>query len=529
MDIKNALSSLKPEKRKFIISVGDEGAILVCAEGRKMLRRVFLSAPHSPELNQILALAPRAPIYMMVDVIDQAYIPQTLPPVSSINVKKLVSRKLAKDFDANDIKSAIMVGKKSAIKKGWDYLFVSIRNTPPFSEWLEVLAEKHNNFAGIYLLPIETISMLPELRKITRHEGDGKYGWQIIVSHNRVGGFRQTVFKNDQLIFTRIAQPIGGQTPDVVAGNIEQETINTLEYIRRLGFEDNDGLEIYIVASSDVKSVLETNNIAANKVSIIPPGDLAAKLGLPTSAEPQDRFGDVVNAMFFINKRTKILRLHSVYTARLAKLFNLDVLVRYASVATAIIAVLGSGWLFYDSFSLQEKLKLAKLNATTSQELLEKEMSKQSSIPVSVALVKELSLFDTKMHEHQYVFFDIYNQYGKVDAYDENVKNINYTAAKIAVSDQGNSSSDGNAQAMEAKFQVDFFYDPARYDRLLEDLDLYTIDIEKSLKGFKTTFTGLPKQGDIKIDADNRNSSKKKVTFDLTIKRAESNAPEQGS
>ena len=197
------------EKRKFILTIGDEGTILVVTDGKNMLKRMFINSPASTEFKDVLAEYPKAPIYILVDVVDQAYIQHTLPPVSSLNIGKLVNRKLAKDFDASDLKAAIPLGREKSGRKDWNFLFVSVRNIPPFSDWVDVISNVPNKFGGIYLLPLEAMNYLKVLQKHYIDKNTQPSGWQIIVSHNRVGGFRQIVFRNNKIVFTRIAQPIG--------------------------------------------------------------------------------------------------------------------------------------------------------------------------------------------------------------------------------------------------------------------------------------------------------------------------------
>ena len=129
-----------------------------------------------------------------------------------------------------------------------------------------------NRFQGIYLVSVETETIIKDLE---RAMGVAKTGtgseWKFFVSHNKVGGFRQVIMRNGRLIFTRMAQPIGESTPEVIAGNIEQEMLSTIEYMKRIGYDAAAGLDIYIVASDNVRAILDKSKFKANLFEIMTP------------------------------------------------------------------------------------------------------------------------------------------------------------------------------------------------------------------------------------------------------------------
>ena len=241
-----------------MLFVGDEGAILVYIKGNTVINRQFVpdaSDQNLAELRDTIDDDPKAPIVMVIDSMDQTYIQQTLPPVSSFSVKKLIKRRLDRDFGANDIKGAIVLGREQAGRKDWNFLMVSLERSPQINLWLDFVSDLPNRFQGIYLVSIETEIMLKNLEQAmgVPKTGTGSK-WKFFVSHNKVGGFRQVILRNGRIIFTRLAQPIGESTPEVIAGNIEQEMLTTIEYMKRLSFDPNDGLDIYVIASEGVKA-----------------------------------------------------------------------------------------------------------------------------------------------------------------------------------------------------------------------------------------------------------------------------------
>ncbi len=106
---------------KFVLfHYGDEGAILIYNQGKTVQSRQFgpdASQQGLNELSQSLAKDPRAPMMIVIDTMDQSYVQQTLPPVSSLSVNKLIKHRLARDFGANDIKGAILLGREKTGRK----------------------------------------------------------------------------------------------------------------------------------------------------------------------------------------------------------------------------------------------------------------------------------------------------------------------------------------------------------------------------------------------------------------------------
>ena len=70
-----------------------------------------------------------APIVLVIDNMDQSYIQQSLPPVSSFSVQKLIKRRLERDFGKNDIKGAISLGRDTGGRKDWNFLMVALERS----------------------------------------------------------------------------------------------------------------------------------------------------------------------------------------------------------------------------------------------------------------------------------------------------------------------------------------------------------------------------------------------------------------
>ncbi|MBY0406463.1 MAG: hypothetical protein K2Q01_02135, partial [Rickettsiales bacterium] len=247
---------------RFVLFVGDEGTILLYMRENVVVSRQFVpdaSEQNLEELRATLDKDPKAPFSLAIDSLDQSYVQQSLPPVSSMSVKKLINRRLDRDFGPEDIKGAVLLGRDAGGRKDWNFLMVSIERSRQISMWLDFAFSLPNRFSGIYLVSVETEIVLKNLeRAMGVPKGGTGSKWKFFISHNKVGGFRQVILHNGRIIFTRMAQPIGEATPEVLAGNIEQEMQSTMEYMKRLAYDPADGLDIYIIAASALKRVIDT-------------------------------------------------------------------------------------------------------------------------------------------------------------------------------------------------------------------------------------------------------------------------------
>lgn len=337
-------SAMKGGKKRFVLLVGDEGAILIFMHGAKVVRRLFAPSAqpsHSEAMVEIMQTNPSVAVTLLVDVIDQQYVPQTFPPVSPLSVGGLVKRRLERDFQPEDLKGSLRIGRDAAGRKEWRYLLVALAKTPLISEWLDLILGLPNQMKGVYLVPIEAVNYLSMMSK--KRSNDKPLPWQLLISHNKVSGFRQVVLNNGKLIFTRVSQAIDDAIPAVIAGNIEQEIINTIEYLKRLEYRESSELEATVVVSQDVIESLDLQRFNFGRAYKLNPLDVAELLGLEQAALSADRFGDVVlGAAFGISKK-HALRFTNAYIEKLEKLYKARLGIRVGAILVAFALVVLAG------------------------------------------------------------------------------------------------------------------------------------------------------------------------------------------
>jgi hypothetical protein len=219
---------------------------------------------------------------------------------------------------------------------------VSLANPSLLQKWISFAVERSNPFRGMGLVPLEAQTFMSAIAKTFLKDKKAQpLEWQILVSHHKVGGFRQVVLKNGKLVFTRMAQPIGESNPEVIAGNIEQEMINTQEYLKRMGLQDPSTLSVIILASAEIKQVLDPKNIKSGEYHFLTPYDMSEALSLTDAAQPEDHFGDIVISAFIGRNRKLLLPLQTPYTSKLHKL---SLYIKSSQIIAALAALSILGW-----------------------------------------------------------------------------------------------------------------------------------------------------------------------------------------
>ena len=357
-------------RKSFTLLIGDEGAILVFMHGSTVLRRLF-AASAQPEnigaFEELMKANPGVPVSILADVIDQQYMRHTFPPVSPMSINGLVARRIERDFKPEDMKNALKLWRDEAGRREWQYLIISLANTPHLKQWLDFILELPNQFRGVYLLPVEMQQIMPLLSRVT-HQG-GALPWQFLISHNKVSGFRQVVLNDGALAFTRVSQAIEDAIPAVIAGNIEQEIISTLEYLRRMNFGDNKTLELMVVCSQEVVDALDLQRFGAGATVAITPLGVAEALGLEQAALSADRFGDVVLVAAFARMRKRKLLFSNAYSKKLSGLYAVRSSINAvaAVLVAAILLMAGSSVMDMNDAGKEAQEVASKKNAIQPQ------------------------------------------------------------------------------------------------------------------------------------------------------------------
>ena len=348
---------------QFVIIIGDDGAILCHYINNRLSSRIFADSIAAEEVNlfeKLMASYPKHPVTLLVDVMEQSYTQQVLPPVSSMGLVAQIERRMRRDLREEDLNSFMITGRSSDGRKDWNVLFVSLGYSEPFSKWLEFILKQANKFGGVFLLPVESIKLVQELKAQLSDVAPPE--WEILLLHNKTGGFRIITFRNEKLIFARLAQNLIGESiPEVVVGNLEQELQNTFEYLKRLGFRtDNSSSKVTVVASTELLEKLDTKVLKFGEISLFSPFQVAQLTGLPESVNEKDKYSDVFLASYFAAQKKHILKFHTKATKAIENLYTGAKAVLGVLAASLVAGLIYEAGMAYDAYKVHQDLELVR-------------------------------------------------------------------------------------------------------------------------------------------------------------------------
>lgn len=341
------LQALGIGRKRFVITIGDEGAVLAHVVGQEVRRRVFAPAPN-PEaaaaLTETLASHPTTPIHLLIDVLEQHYREVDLPNVSVIDRPKVVKRKLALTFPEGNLTGALPLPAREDGKNEQRYMFVAAPLSDELRAWLALFARAANPIDSVALLPIEAVSMGMALQA----GGDGgrqaksARNWQLLLTHQRASGFRQTIMHHGRLVFTRLTPSLEADaTTEELIENIEREFASTISYLRRLSVSEADRVALMVLAEPDVCAGLDPRRLRIRTLVSMTPFEAAEKLGLEEVADEQDGFSDILYAAWHAQRSAPTLAIDTPQMRRARLLMRVP---RWATTAAVLLGLVGTGF-----------------------------------------------------------------------------------------------------------------------------------------------------------------------------------------
>ena len=493
------------KKKRFILTIGDEGAILIYMEGKVLKQRLFStldSGEGKQAFEKLLASAPKVPVSLVLDVVEQSCVQQSLPAVSMLSINKLVKRRLERDYPPEDIKGVLPLGRETMGRKDWNYMFIAAHMVSPLTDWLELVVRQQNAVAGIFMLPVEGANFLKAIQKKFSETSVAKKekkttSWQCVVLHNKVSGFRQVVLKNGKLVFTRLIHSSEHDLPGVVAGNIEQEVVNTLEYLRRLSFEEESEINIYIGVSQEIKTHFEITEIQGHSVTVITPYEVAEALGLKKVAQLQDKYMDVVFAASFMQHRPT-LTLHSPETRVMSGLMMANAFAKVFAVSLLPIIVVYIAYTVVDINRMTEVIELAQEKQDSLKQVwqekqkISKDMETKDFSKVSdmVGLYQLLSRgFKTPL--------TVISRFGAIKG-----KNVLVSSIDWQLFESVASRKEKKPPSISVIFNVELYSSGTSFDELFNNFDDFINRVKEGFAGYRVEYSELPER--LALDKKNK-------------------------
>lgn len=478
-------------KSRFVITVGDDGAVLVYTKGKELISRLYAkseSDEDAADFRKLLQSNPKVSISILVDTMDQNYSLQSLPPVGRLELGKLIKRRINRDFLEDDINGSINIGRRNGENNDWECLFISIANTPPLSNWISFVNSMPNPLNGIYSISIEGQNLIEKIYNSAFPNEKKMTGYQLLISHNKISGFRQIVIKNGKAIFTRLTQPMDDVVDAVTAGGIEQEIGNTVEYLKRPQFDiKEDELDIYVIASSAIKKILDLDGFKTRSAHIFAPNEIANILGVNNAIKESDKFGDIVFASFFASINTRSLKLFTKYTSKLNILYKSINACKWTAIIVLISSAIYFSYLGKSIYKSNQDISFSKQVLQDTNNELAKVQNEISKLPQDIDNIADIiAIYDvlSKGYEDPLPILAIMNE-----AMDENMYVDSFSWRSI---DFLRARKTNTSQKATAIFNISLKDKIEDIDHYIETTDKFRDTLKLNLKDYDVLYTKRP-------------------------------------
>ena len=301
-------------RRKFVLLLGNTGAVLSYVSRGRVQRSWYTSGLDGAarrEFTAALHAQPRTPVVVLVDLLEQSYRKEAIPPVSVLDRPKVLQRRLNIVYPTHDLKAALSLGEKTGRRGDLAYMFVALPLSSELESWVAFLHSISNPVSSLGLLPLESTGLASALAHAVMEPGGEAPEWVLLMTQQRTGGFRQVVVRRDKLALTRItpAPTVVGDA-SAMARSIEQEVKATLSYLTRLGYSARQGLDAIIVGSEEVRAALElSRSMPVRTLHALTPEEAGRLVGVTGVAQPEGAYGELLHSAWFAQKRRASLQL----------------------------------------------------------------------------------------------------------------------------------------------------------------------------------------------------------------------------
>lgn len=478
-------------RNKFVVNIGDEGSVISYFKGKAIDSRIFANITHAEDqekIKEFLSKDTAATIYLLSDVLEQNYGKHSFPPVNAFTIGSLVKNKLNRDYADNLLKNSYFVEKTISEKPTWEYMFVISPIIPPLSTWMDFVATIPNQFGGIYMLPLEATKLVDRLNKAsfaTKNKDNTKShcDWQILTLHNKSSGYRQIALFKGKVMFTRLLSDSGETNPEILAGNIDQEIHNTIEYLRRMtSSKEDQEFDIYVICSQDIKKSLATIKLPGKFISILSPHEVASKLHFANVSKPEDKFADTISQASFLNSggilsfTTGDLSLLMILQKVVSKMPGLNLF-----LILAIIWVIISGyWDIKDTLSIIQKNTVSKADLTAQlSKFDDKEMNIDGDKILEIAAIYKTLSVNTNLSP-----FTAFNLLVSAKTDKVNIKTIDWSLIEDKSPQNINATEPTSKDSITMRVDADYVDEAAGYKELWDNYNQFVDDLTKAFDGY---------------------------------------------
>lgn len=263
-----------------VLLIGAERARLFLSQGGRLHHAYEFTANEEGLRNfgHYLASASPAPVLGLVDLMDEEYRLENVPPVRGRERRAMLARRHARYFRNTPFWQALPQGRAHEGRRDARMLMMALTRPELVEPWLAQIAKHHAPLAGLYSLPALAPPLLARL-------GIGGSA-VMLVSVEATGGLRQTFLRDGRLMLSRlVVMPRPGTVPH--AAFVTGELVKLRRYLSSLALlGPEDTLHIHLLSHGEPLRELEAHcrNSESERYVLIDTATVAATLGLASGA-----------------------------------------------------------------------------------------------------------------------------------------------------------------------------------------------------------------------------------------------------
>jgi HPt (histidine-containing phosphotransfer) domain-containing protein len=218
---------------RLLVSISANGATLARWRGGQLAECEFhdLESDAIAAFEDAIAATPAAPVYLLVDSVDEDYRIELLPHTWGRERAQLVARRLRQIYRGSPYCAALARGRDAGGRRDDRWFFLALTNAELIAPWLDAAARMQAPLAGLYALPMVYARLPARL---------GLGAADLLLVGETEAGLRQTWFQRGELRLSRLTPHQPAYTVQGSTQYAEQidGTRSYLESLRLIGRED---------------------------------------------------------------------------------------------------------------------------------------------------------------------------------------------------------------------------------------------------------------------------------------------------
>ncbi|WP_070989613.1 hypothetical protein [Halofilum ochraceum] len=336
------------------------------------------------QFRQWLREAPRTPLQMLIDVIEEEFHIDHVPHVIGRERAHLYKRTARKHFRNSDYTYITCQGRERQGRRDDRVLVAGLTNPELLRVWLDILAEAQVPLKGIHSLPLVGEYLLP-------HLGAARSERVLVVSQQVPSTLRQSYYENGRLRFSRL---VPGRYDGVAeyADFVHDELHQTLHFLENQRFRGHGRpVDTYVLADSDAHAALRERLASSAVVNchLVSLTDLAASVG--DRDEVSGPYADTIFAQLLLSRRRPanhygLARLRHFFFVQRARV---GLWALAAGAVLAAVAVAGGAWVrgqAYESGIVQAQAREARFEQLYEERLSQLDEFDYRAVDVKTAV-----------------------------------------------------------------------------------------------------------------------------------------------